>query len=225
MRNVFLLGSKGDIGQAILKKFKMEGCNVIAPSHAELDLENIDAIDKFFEKNKDLNIGILVHCAGYNEPKLFEELTIKDIEKTNAINFIGFCKVVQHIIPYMKKKKEGYIVAISSLYGMYSRVKRAAYAMSKHALNGLIETLALELGPFNIKANIVSPGFVYTKMTIKNNPSEVIKSLEEKIPLGRLAKPEDIANVVFFLCSKENNYINGANIVVDGGYSAGGFQK
>lgn len=86
MGSVFLLSGKGDIGKAILREFKKR-YNVIAPTHDELDLENINVIDKYFEKhNPDVNV--LIHCVDYNQPKLFEELSIEDIEKTNAINCV-----------------------------------------------------------------------------------------------------------------------------------------
>ena len=116
------------------------------------------------------------------------------------------------------------ILGISSLYGNISREGRAAYAMSKHALNGLISTLALELGPSGILCNTLSPGFVKTKMTLKNNTPETLAALERKIPLGRFASVQDIARIAYFLCSEENTYISGQDIIVDGGFMAGGFQ-
>lgn len=225
MRNVFLLGGGGDIGKAIARKFNENGYNVIAPTRQELNLEDITSIDGYFKGERhDIDIDVIVHSAGWNLPKPIDRVTIEDIRKANSINVLGFYRVTQHLLPRLKKKKNGHIVAISSLYGVFSRRERLPYVMSKHALNGLIKTLALELGPYNIKVNIVSPGFVDTKMTRKNNDLKTIRSFEEKIPLGRLARPEDIANITYFLCSPENNYINGANIIVDGGYSIGGFQ-
>lgn len=97
--------------------------------------------------------------------------------------------------------------------------------MSKHALIGLIKTAAIELGRYNIKVNAIFPGFVDTNLKRKNNDSNKIKFLEEGIPLGNMAKPADIANVAYFLCSEKNTYITGQDITVDGGFICGGFQK
>lgn len=227
MNNVFLLGGSGDIGTAIKNKFLQKGFNIISPARNELNLEDIKSIDNYFLKHKpvDFNIDVIIDSAGWNLPKTVEDLTVEDINKAYNINFLSFFKIVQYFIPYFKQKQKGYILAISSLYGEFARGKRLTYVISKHALNGFIKTLAIELGPYNILINTLSPGFVDTKMTRKNNTLETIKSFESKIPLGRLALPEDIAGVCYFLCSEENKYINGQNIIVDGGYSIGGFQN
>jgi 3-oxoacyl-[acyl-carrier protein] reductase len=119
----------------------------------------------------------------------------------------------------------GRIVALNSLYGMVSRRRRLPYAISKHALTGAIQTLALEVASYGVLVNEVSPGFIRTAMTEKNNSPERIKELESAIPLGRMGTGKDIAEVVDFLCSEKNTYITGQNIVVDGGYMAGGWQN
>ena len=89
----------------------------------------------------------------------------------------------------------------------------------------MIKTLALELAPQGIKVNALSPGFVATRMTYQNNSTETIDKIKSRIPLGELAKPEEIANVALFLCSKSNTYITGQTIIVDGGYTIGGFEE
>ena len=224
MKIIFLLGGGGDIGRAIAEKFKDNGHQVIAPTRLELNLVDKKSIDRYFA-SKALAVDVLIHSAGWNDPKPFQDVSYSDIDKANSINFIGFYRVIQHLLPGFKKNQNGHIVALSSLYDTFARSNRLPYVMSKHALNGLIRTLAIELGPFNIKVNTVSPGFVDTKMTRKNNPPEIISNFEDKIPLGRLALPKEIANVTYFLCSQENTYITGQGIIVDGGYSVGGFQK
>ena len=87
----------------------------------------------------------------------------------------------------------------------------------------MVKNLSLELAPKKILVNSVSPGFISTKMTFKNNTEEKINDFKSKIPLSDLGDPNDIASIVYYLCT-ENNYITGQNIVVDGGYSVGGFQ-
>jgi 3-oxoacyl-[acyl-carrier protein] reductase len=96
--------------------------------------------------------------------------------------------------------------------------------MSKHALNGAVKTLAIELASHGVLVNAISPGYIGTKMTYKNNSPETISKLVSGIPLGRLGYPEDIAEVASFLCSPKNRYLTGQDLVVDGGFSVGGFQ-
>ena len=223
-KTVLVLGGRGDIGGAVCRRLKVEGYSVEAPSSAELNLTDKSSIDAYFFGNKREYWGV-VHSAGYNEPKPHQLLTAADIGKTFAVNALGFFEVLRHVLPSMKKRGRGSIVAVSSLYGSFARPGRLAYVMSKHALNGLVKTLALELGPCGIVINSVSPGFVDTKMTRRNNSAAVLKTFRDKIPLGRLAAPSDIAYVVSSLLSPENKYVTGQDIVADGGYSAGGFQK
>jgi len=223
MKRLFLTGGNGDIGSSIKELFIEKGYDVIAPSSKELNLENLKDIEKyFFDKNKDFDV--IIHCAGFNNPKTIEDLTIEDVEKTAKINYISFFELIKILSPVMKEKMSGKIVAISSLYGTITRSGRLAYTTSKHALNGCVKTLACELGKYNILVNAVSPGFVDTKMTRKNNSQEKIDLLCRKIPVNRLAKPVDIANAVYFLCSEQNTYITGQDIIVDGGFMAEGGQ-
>lgn len=220
---VFLTGATGDIGSAIKKIFEDNNFEVIAPSRSELQLDDINSVDNYFKSNK-AEFDVIIHSAGYNCPDLAENLPLSEVQKTIQINTLSLYQIIKHNIPYFKTQKNGYILGISSLYGSTAREGRSAYVMSKHALNGLIKTLAIELGSYNIKVNTLSPGFVDTKMTRKNNDEAKIKSFESKIPLGKLAKPEDIANTAYYLCSEGNSYISGQDIIVDGGFIAGGFQ-
>ena len=223
MKTLFLLGGSGGIGRAVARRFQKEGWTVIAPSRKELDLEDRASIARYFRKTPP-RADALVHCAGWNRPVPAEAVTAEDLEKAMAVNVFGFFWVLRHLLPDMKRRKQGTVVAVSSLYGFTSRRNRLPYAASKHALNGLMRTLALELGRHGIRVNLLSPGFVDTAMTRRNNDPAMIRKLCERVPLGRLARPADIAQAVYFLCSSEAGYIHGANLVVDGGYSTGGFQ-
>jgi 3-oxoacyl-[acyl-carrier protein] reductase len=97
--------------------------------------------------------------------------------------------------------------------------------MSKHALIGAARTLAIEYGARNVMVNTVSPGYVDTKLTRQNNDAATIERFRLGIPLRRLAAPEDIAEVCSFLCSTRNRYLTGQDIVVDGGFTCGGYQN
>ena len=101
-----------------------------------------------------------------------------------------------------------------------SKEKRAAYSSAKWGLIGFTKAVALEMASFNVQVNAVSPGFVDTELTRRILGPENMKRLVKTIPQGRLASPDEIANVVLFLCSDLNTYITGENIVVDGGFTS-----
>lgn len=96
--------------------------------------------------------------------------------------------------------------------------------MSKHALFGFVKSLAIEGAERGLNANLVSPGFIETKLTVKNNSESKLKRIRTSIPAKKLGDPEDIANAVLFLTSIKSKYISGINLIVDGGFTAGGFQ-
>ena len=223
MKKVLLFGGHGDIGSAIYKKFIQNGYEVFAPSSKEVDLADFTQIENYLASLPD-GIDTLIFSAGHNNPAEIGTLSVEEMKKTWYINCLSWAFICSKLRPSLEKNGNGYILAVSSLYGTISREGRAAYAMSKHALNGLIQTLALELGAAGIKCNTLSPGFVYTKMTEKNNTPSMIETIERKIPLGKMASVEDIAEVAFFLASAKNTYITGQDIIVDGGFMAGGFQ-
>lgn len=223
MKNVFITGGNGDIGSSIVNIFSSNGYNVVYPSSKELNLKNYIDIDKYFEKYG-IDYDIIIHCAGVNDVNNIENLDIDNIYDTFQINTVSFFQIIKNVLPY-QKINGGHILGISSLYGNISRAGRLPYAMSKHALIALIQTAAIELAQYNILINALSPGFVYTEMTKKNNSEERIKYIESGIPLGKLADVTDIAKTAYFLCSSDNTYITGQDIIVDGGFMCGGFQR
>lgn len=99
------------------------------------------------------------------------------------------------------------------------------YVISKHALIGAMKTLAIELAVDGVMVNAISPGYIETKMTRANNTPEGIANFKKGIPVGRLGQPSEVAQAAAFLASPENVYITGQILVVDGGYSIGGFQN
>lgn len=224
MSTVLLTGGSGEIGAAIAEKFISHGYQVMAPDRQSLDLADNHSIMPFVQ-SLTVKVDALIHCAGFNQPKPAGVLSRLDLEKTMQINTFAFYELVYGLLPHFKQQNKGNILGVSSIYGEFSRKNRLAYAASKHALNGMIKTLALELGGNNIYVNGVAPGFVDTRMTRANNDAATIEGFKRKIPLGRLATPADIARVCYFLASDENTYINGEIITVDGGYSKGGFQE
>jgi len=220
-KSVLILGGTGDIGQAIAEKFLNFQVTSVGQKVCNLDCR--DSVQQFLTHNGPWDI--IIHCAGFNNPTRFELDNIEQIEKNLRINVTGFLPIVQKNIDHWKASNLGKLIIIGSLYTMFGRQGRLAYSASKHALLGITRTLAIELAKYNVAVNSVSPGYIMTKMTKKNNSVDVIKQLENNIPLQRLGKSEEVADLVYYLASESNSYLTGQNIVIDGGYSAGGFQQ
>lgn len=218
-----VLGGTGDIGGAIAARLAEEDMDVRAVGRRDFDLADAASIEAWFAGNS-ADFDVLVHSGGFNQPAPFVDLSMETIEAGLDANLMGFLRVAKHVVPGMKARRSGRIVVVSSLYGFLSRHGRITYTMAKHALNGAVKTLAIELGASGILVNSVAPGFVMTKMTVANNDEATIARLVSDIPLGRMAEPDEIADVVNFLCSTQNRYLTGQDLVVDGGFSIGGFQ-
>ncbi len=223
-KKILLLGASGGIGSSISSCLRQKGYTVISPSRKDLDLACKTSIDGYFARHAG-DFYAVVHSAGYNVPKPLDTLCTEDVLLTGQVNCVSLFEVLKYVLPYMKKNGEGAIVAISSIYGYSARPGRLAYVTSKHALNGLIKSLAVELGSFNIRVNAVSPGYVDTALTRKNNDAATRERLITQIPLGRMASGAEIASAVCFLVGDESSYITGQNLLVDGGFMAGGFNK
>jgi 3-oxoacyl-[acyl-carrier protein] reductase len=214
---VLLTGASRGMGEAIYKKLK-KNYEIIAPTRKELDLSDNCSIESFAKKNKNLKIDIIINNAGINFPQWIEEMEDENIEKTIQINLIAPIKLVRGFVGNMKKNKWGRIVNISSAFGIVARGKQVLYASTKHGINGMTKALALELAKDNILVNSVCPGFTKTDLVVKTNTPEKIALLEKDIPLGRLAEPSEIANLVEFLISDKNTYMTGSTVVIDGGF-------
>ena len=217
-RTVFLTGASRGIGKAIFKLLQKEKYKIIAPMRQELDLSKPISIKHLIEINKKAKIDILINNAGINFPQWIDELEDENINQHIQINLVSAIKLIRAFVPQMKKQKWGRIVNISSIFGIVARGKQTMYSATKHAINGVTKALALELGPYNILVNSVCPGFTKTDLVMRN-PPEKIAALAKDIPLGRLAEPEEIANLVSFLISDKNTYITGTSVVIDGGFT------
>jgi len=221
--SVLVLGGRGDIGSAICQRFRNAGYEVTATGRTDFDLADLSSIDAWFSKQQ-TSFGVLVHSAGLNTPRSFEDLTQEELNLSFASNVSGFLRVLQHMLPSLIALR-GQVVVISSLYGFLARTQRLAYVTSKHALIGCVRSLALELAPSGIRVNAVIPGYIDTRMTRTNLTPETIARVTSFIPAGHLGVPNDIAEVVYFLCSPASRYINGQDIVVDGGFSIDGARE
>jgi len=222
-KNMFITGGNGEIGAVIREMFFKNNYHIIAPSSVELDCSNNDSINKYFADFKYDSIAAFVHCAGINNPKTYLEVKPETINRTVQINTLSFLYIIQHLSKLFDST--GRIAAISSIYGTISRNKRIEYSTSKHGLKGMVQTLALEMAEKGVLVNSVSPGFIATQLTYKNNSQAVIDGLIADVPLKKLGQPTYVAELVYFLCSEKNQFITGQDIIIDGGYLTGGFQS
>jgi len=167
-------------------------------------------------KNNYGKIDILINNAGITMDSTLMKMTEDKWQKVIDINLTGVFNCAKSVIPYMIENKYGKIINASSVVGLYGNFGQTNYVASKAGVIGMTKVWARELGRKGINVNAVAPGFIATEM-VAGMPENVIKVMEEKTPLGRLGKPEDIANAYLFLASDEADFINGAILSVDGG--------
>ncbi len=171
-------------------------------------------------KEADLHIDLLINNAGMTKDGLLFRMTPEDFETVLRVNLEGPFLLAKAFARPMMKKRFGRLIQIGSVVGAMGNAGQINYAASKAGLVGMTRSLARELASRGITANVVSPGFIQTSMTDRLG-EKVRDSLLAGIPCGRFGKPEEIANVVSFLCRPESGYITGQTIVVDGGMSLG----
>ncbi len=232
-------GSRG-IGFATVKAFLNEGATVILcasrketadAAMAELlktdanvkaeaiwpDLTNYtelkNAFDKIIEKYG--KIDILINNAGISNATPLVKYTEEEFEKVMDLNVKALYNCSRAVVDNMIENKQGVILNTSSMVSITGQPSGVAYPTSKFAVNGFTLSLARELGIHGIRVNAVAPGIIETDM-MKAVPKEVIEPMKARIPLGRLGKPEDIANAFIFLASDEASYITGVVLSVDG---------
>lgn len=220
MRKVLLTGGSRGIGKAIADKFIENGYEVFAPTRLELELSSERSIEAFLDRYRLEGFDVIINNAGINEVNLIENITDEELQKTIEVNLLAPIRLLRGLVPAMKAKGYGRIVNIGSIWGIVSKPGRTTYAASKHAIHGLTNTLAVELAPFGILVNTVSPGFTMTELTRKNNTPEEIQGLAGLVPMGRIAEPEEIAAIVYMVASAENTYMTGQQICVDGGFTS-----
>jgi 3-oxoacyl-[acyl-carrier protein] reductase len=161
-------------------------------------------------------IDCLVNNAGIVQDSTLKNMTEEQFDSVIEINLKGVYNCTKAVVEVMLKQSSGVILNASSIVGIYGNFGQTNYAASKFGVIGMVKTWARELGRKGIRANAVCPGFVLTPILGKI-PEKVLKALEDRVPLGRLARPEEIANTFAFLASDEASYINGAVIEVSGG--------
>lgn len=231
-------GGASGIGEGIVDLFSKEGAIVIAADINEAALEeaskkenvhgmklNVASDEDWARIAKEIHerfgkIDILVNNAGISSEKPYAEIDYNDWEKMLAINGFGPFAGMKHVAPYMAEQHSGSIVNISSYTAQIGQGFNH-YSASKGAVRAVSKAAATTFGRQGVRVNTLFPGIIETPMTAALSSSkELLGQLIKATPLQRLGKPEDIANAVLFLASDESSYVTGAELVIDGGFSA-----
>ncbi|HWA11916.1 MAG TPA: 3-oxoacyl-ACP reductase FabG [Burkholderiales bacterium] len=234
-----ITGSARGIGQATALKFAEEGAKVVV---CDRELAGVDAVVAQIKSRGGRAAGfrvdvtdkasiaamvegvmlqfgridVLVNNAGIVADAQFRKMTDEQFDRVIDINLKGTYNCARAVVDIMVAQQSGVILNASSVVGIYGNFGQTNYAASKFGVIGMAKTWARELGRKGIRANAVCPGFVETTI-LDSIPEKVMQAMVDRVPLGRLAKPEEIANTYAFLASDEASYINGAVIEVSGG--------
>jgi acetoacetyl-CoA reductase len=239
-RIAFVSGGMGGIGSAICRRLARAGHTVIAgclPGYerkdewlgkmrsegwrvhaAEGDVAEFDSCSEMFSSIASAvgPVDILINNAGITRDSVFKRMTEQDWMAVINTNLNSVFNVTRQVIDGMSERGWGRIINISSVNAMKGQFGQTNYSAAKAGMAGFSKALAQEVVRKGVTVNTVSPGYVETDMVMAIR-KEVRDQIVASIPMGRLAKPEEIAAVVAFLASEEAGYITGANISVNGG--------
>jgi 3-oxoacyl-[acyl-carrier protein] reductase len=234
-----ITGAGRGIGQATALKFASEGSKVVvcdvSPEWIEdtveqitnmggeamgytADVRNMASLKAMVDATVERwgKVDCLVNNAGIVMDAQLKNMTEDQFDKVIEINLKGVYNCTRAVVDTMLKQQSGVILNASSIVGLSGNFGQTNYAASKFGVIGMMKTWARELGRKGIRANAICPGFISTSI-LGSMPERVLRALEEKVPLGRLGKPEEVANTFAWLASDEASYINGAVIEVTGG--------
>jgi 3-oxoacyl-[acyl-carrier protein] reductase len=231
-RSVLVTGGNRGIGLAIARELAAAGDKVAVTYRSgeppeglfgvKCDVTSWEDVDAAFAKIEAEQgpVEVVIANAGVTKDTLLALMSEDAFSSVVDTNLTGAFRVSKRAVKGMMRARKGRIIFISSVVGLLGSAGQANYAASKAGLVGLARSIARELGSRNITANVVAPGFVDTDMTaaLDEKQQAAIKGV---IPLGRTARPEEIAKVVRFLASDDAAYITGAVIPVDGGLGMG----
>ena len=165
------------------------------------------------------SIDVLVNNAGITADSLSMRMSDDQWDDVLRVNAGGTFRMIRAVLPIMARQRSGSIVNLSSVTAIRGNVGQANYSASKAAIHGMTRSIAKEMARRNVRVNAVAPGFVETDMTAQLS-DRILEAARSEIPLRRLGLPQEIADVVCFLCGPGSSYITGQVFVVDGGLSA-----
>ena len=183
------------------------------------DFNSTAGAEAFAERVGKAGFSILVNNAGVNKVGPVDAYGLGDFERILDVNVVAPFLLCRAVVPGMRAQAFGRIVNITSIFGVVSKAGRSAYSASKYGLLGLTRALALEVAADNVLVNCLAPGFVDTELTRKVLGDAGIAEMVQQVPMGRLARPEEIARYAAFLCSADNTFMTGQTVVVDGGFT------
>jgi NAD(P)-dependent dehydrogenase (short-subunit alcohol dehydrogenase family) len=240
-RTALVTGGNKGLGKAMATAFAQAGADVmIASRHADELKKTADeihaaagsrveyAVADMSRREDVLNladvaqktmgkIDILVNNAGVNCPQPIDEIRNEDWDRLFEINVTSCMSLTRALAPGMKERLWGRVIFISSMLGLSSAAGRNAYSATKSALLGLARATALDLGPFNITANCIAPGFFATDMPLSILTQEQQQAVAAKSALNRWGRPDELAGPALLLASEAGSYITGSVLLVDGG--------
>jgi 3-oxoacyl-[acyl-carrier protein] reductase len=237
-------GAAQGIGLAISKKLAEDGLHVIALDINERALQTlgripfispylcdvsephqvVDVCEKTLKQHG--TPWAMINNAGWGGPfHRLDEVSDEEWTRIFDINVRGAFTFSRELLPAMAKKKKGRIVNIASIQGLFGAERSSTYIASKHALIGYTKAIAVEWGPMGIACNAVCPGYIDTHQGARSEHSKnFLERVKSRTPVGRTAKPREVAELVAFLVnpkSENGNYLNGSILTLDGGITAG----
>jgi len=235
---IIVTGGTSGIGAAIAARMVQEGAVVIAAAvstketelgpgplstlHADVqDPASVEALVRAVTARHGRLDG-LVNSAGIGHYTPFLETSLETFDRVMSVNLRGTFIVGQAAARAMKETGGGSIVNIASVSGITGNVGRSAYGASKWGVIGLSKVMAVDLAEAGIRVNVIAPGAVETPLVGRMLPEEEARQWTARTPLGRYARPEELAGAAVFLCSDDASYMTGHVLVVDGGFTAAG---
>ncbi|WP_253200012.1 3-oxoacyl-[acyl-carrier-protein] reductase [Clostridium estertheticum] len=204
-----------DAVQEVVKEIEALGVKVLA---IQADISSYTDVENMIKKSVEEfgSIDILVNNAGITKDGLLMRMKEADFDSVIDINLKGAFNCTRHVAAIMLKQRSGRIINISSVSGLTGNAGQVNYSAAKAGIIGMTKSVAREFGSRGVTCNAVAPGYIQTDMT-EDLPAKVKDTIMGTIPLKRLGRPEDVANVVAFLVTDEAAYITGQVINVDGG--------
>jgi 3-oxoacyl-[acyl-carrier protein] reductase len=244
-KTALITGASRGIGRAVALCFAEQGCDVAlnyvseagrdnaaeaeeaaqAARHlgrcamcVEADITDPEAVERMVASVLEAfgKVDILVNNAGITRDRTLKKLEKEDWEAVLAVNLTGAYHCTRAVIDHMRERGSGRIIAVASVVGQMGNIGQTNYAASKAGLIGFTKALAREVARRGITANAIAPGFIDTEMT-RAMPDEARQAMLDRIPLGTMGRPEDIALAALFLASDEAAYVTGQVLGVNGG--------